>query len=160
MLWSNYNIVQYRQILNLFCSIFFFFFCAVVMKLVRCEWAPSLVVEWLCGELEERGIPGPTYAHTLLSLLHHHYCPHPAPATTLCTATCSTNTVTTTASTRCYNHPLSRRHLDDFDLCDLDLDDLLGHTTHPDADLPHLSTFTQQQVNTAGHRCALVGPDN
>ncbi|XP_064115740.1 uncharacterized protein LOC135221803 isoform X4 [Macrobrachium nipponense] len=110
----------------------------VVMKLVRCEWAPSLVVEWLCGELEERGIPGPTYAHTLLSLLHHHYCPHPAPPTPIST-TCSSNT-----SGR-YHHPLSRRHLDDFDLRDLDLDDLLGHTPHPDADLPEITSFTAQQ---------------
>lgn len=109
------------------------------MKLVRCEWPPSLVVEWLCGELEERGIPGPTYAHTLLSLLHHHYCPHPAPTTPISATTCSGN-----ASGR-YHHPLSRRHLDDFDLRDLDLDDLLGHTTHPDADLPDLSSFTPQQ---------------
>ncbi|XP_068244293.1 uncharacterized protein [Palaemon carinicauda] len=107
------------------------------MKLVRCEWAPSLVVEWLCGELEERGIPGPTYAHTLLSLLHHHYCPHPAPPTPIST-TCSTNTSG-------YHHPLSRRHLDDFDLRDLDLDDLLGHTPHPDADLPEINSFTAQQ---------------
>ncbi|XP_042209776.1 uncharacterized protein LOC121857730 isoform X2 [Homarus americanus] len=109
------------------------------MKLVRCEWAPSLVVEWLCGELEERGIPGPTYAHTLLSLLHHHYCPHPAPATPISATAYSGN------ATGRYHHPLSRRHLDDFDLRDLDLDDLLGHTTHPDADLPDLSSFTPQQ---------------
>ncbi|XP_045614364.1 uncharacterized protein [Procambarus clarkii] len=109
------------------------------MKLVRCEWAPSLVVEWLCGELEERGIPGPTYAHTLLSLLHHHYCPHPAPTTPIYATTCSGNIVGH------YHHPLSRRHLDDFDLRDLDLDDLLGHTTHPDADLPDLLSFTPQQ---------------
>ncbi|KAK7075839.1 hypothetical protein SK128_009487 [Halocaridina rubra] len=108
------------------------------MKLVRCEWAPSLVVEWLCGELEERGIPGPTYAHTLLSLLHHHYCPHPAPPTPIAT-TCSSN-----ISGR-YHHPLSRRYLDDFDLRDLDLDDLLGHTPHPDADLPDIASFTAQQ---------------
>lgn len=108
------------------------------MKLVRCEWAPSLVVEWLCGELEERGIPGPTYAHTLLSLLHHHYCPHPAPPTPIAT-TCSSK------SSGHYHHPLSRRHLDDFDLRDLDLDDLLGHTPHPDADLPEISLFTPQQ---------------
>lgn len=106
------------------------------MKLVRCEWAPSLVVEWLCGELEERGIPGPTYAHTLLSLLHHHYCPHPAPATPISASTCGTGG---------YQHPLSSRHLDDFDLRDLDLDDLLGHTLHPDADLPDISSFSAQQ---------------
>lgn len=110
------------------------------MKLVRCEWAPSLVVEWLCGELEERGIPGPTYAHTLLSLLHHHYCPHPAPTTPISASTCSP------IGTGNYQHPLSRRHLDDFDLRDLDLDDLLGHTAHPDADLPDFATFSTQQV--------------
>lgn len=109
------------------------------MKLVRCEWAPSLVVEWLCGELEERGIPGPTYAHTLLSLLHHHYCPHPAPTTPISASTCSP------IGTGNYQHPLSRRHLDDFDLRDLDLDDLLGHTAHPDADLPDFATFSTQQ---------------
>nr|XP_053650416.1 uncharacterized protein LOC128700948 isoform X2 [Cherax quadricarinatus] len=90
------------------------------MKVVRCEWAPSLVVEWLSGELEERGIPGPIYAHTLLSLLHHHYCPHPAP-TTPCTP---------------------YHHLDDFDLRDLDD---LGRPIHPDADLPDLLEFTSQQ---------------
>ncbi|XP_050737588.1 uncharacterized protein LOC127009028 isoform X1 [Eriocheir sinensis] len=114
------------------------------MKLVRCEWAPSLVVEWLCGELEERGIPGPTYAHTLLSLLHHHYCPHPAPATPNGPSRTSSVTAPCPAGPR-YFPPLSRRLLDDFDLRDLDLDDLLDHTTHPDADLPDLSAITQQQ---------------
>ncbi|MPC35174.1 uncharacterized protein E2C01_028592 [Portunus trituberculatus] len=113
------------------------------MKLVRCEWVPSLVVEWLCGELEERGIPGPTYAHTLLSLLHHHYCPHPAPAIPNVPPHASV-TGSCPAGTR-YCPPLSRRLLDDFDLRDLDLDDLLDQTTHPDADLPDLSAITQQQ---------------
>lgn len=126
------------------------------MKLVRCEWAPSLVVEWLCGELEDRGIPGPTYAHTLLSLLHHHYCPHPPP-------TCPTPAAPALAvasAGRRYHHPLSRRHLDDFDLRDLDLDDLLGYTAHPDADLPDPASFTPQQVysHTFWHHVRI--PDN
>lgn len=125
-------------------------FCPVVMKLVRCEWAPSLVVEWLCGELEERGIPGPTYAHTLLSLLHHHYCPHPAPATPNGPSRTSSVIAPCPAGPR-YCPPLSRRLLDDFDLRDLDLDDLLDHTTHPDADLPDLSAITQQQVGVGAH---------
>ena len=128
------------------------------MKLVtQCSVAPSLVVEWLCGELEERGIPGPTYAHTLLSLLHHHYCSHPSPLTAKAKPSCTTPSLTSgpkpghpgAAAPQRYHHPLSRKHLDDFDLRDLDLDDLLASTTHPDADLPEpdILSFTQQQVS-------------
>ncbi|CAL4092723.1 unnamed protein product [Meganyctiphanes norvegica] len=119
------------------------------MKLVQCSVAPSLVVEWLCGELEERGIPGPTYAHTLLSLLHHHYCPHPPLSKSKPTS--STPSATPQGYPgplpQRYHHPLSRKHLDDFDLRDLDLDDLLASTTHPDADIPStdIQSFTQQQ---------------
>merc|ERR1712179_315432 len=107
-------------------------------------------VEWLCGELEERGIPGPTYAHTLLSLLHHHYCSHPPLAkSTPNSSTSSAGAPQTHPGPlpQRYHHPLSRKHLDDFDLRDLDLDDLLGSTTHPDADLPttDIHTFTQKQ---------------
>ncbi|KAF2351928.1 Zinc finger CCCH-type [Trinorchestia longiramus] len=53
----------------------------VVMRVRECEWPPELVVQWLCCELDARGIPGALYAHTLLSLLHPHYCPHCHPNT-------------------------------------------------------------------------------
>lgn len=50
------------------------------MRVRECQWPPELVVQWLCCELEKRGIPGPLYSHTLLSLLHPHYCPLCAPS--------------------------------------------------------------------------------
>ncbi|KAL7648759.1 UNVERIFIED_CONTAM: hypothetical protein RMT77_000666 [Armadillidium vulgare] len=49
------------------------------MKLWQCDWVPSSVADWLCRELDDRGIPGTTYTHTLLSLLHPYFCPHPVP---------------------------------------------------------------------------------
>lgn len=49
------------------------------MKLWQCDWVPSSVADWLCKELDEKGIPGTTYTHTLLSLLHPYFCPHPVP---------------------------------------------------------------------------------
>lgn len=50
----------------------------VVMRVRECSCPPSLVVEWLCRQLEQRDIPGTLYAHTVLSLLHSHYCLHSA----------------------------------------------------------------------------------
>lgn len=51
------------------------------MRVRECLCPPSLVVEWLSRELEDRGIPGTVYAHTLLSLLHYHFCHHSATTT-------------------------------------------------------------------------------
>ncbi|XP_018023566.1 uncharacterized protein LOC108679461 [Hyalella azteca] len=46
------------------------------MRVRECQWPPVPVVQWLHCELEKRAIPGPLFAHTLLSLLHPHYCPY------------------------------------------------------------------------------------
>lgn len=52
------------------------------MRVRECLCPPSLVVEWLSRELDDRGIPGTVYAHTLLSLLHYHFCHHSTTNTT------------------------------------------------------------------------------
>ena len=100
------------------------------MKVTQCDWAPSLVVEWLCGQLEERGIPGPTYAHTLLSLLHSHYCLHPTPT--------QGGGVVSQATASLRSH---RSHLGH-----LNIDELLDDLPHPHADLPDLTAITAIKV--------------
>ena len=104
------------------------------MKVTQCEWAPSLVVEWLCGELEERGIPGPIYAHTLLSLLHTEFCPH--------TPVSSGISFPTSSSSRAHHlHPKKQ-----LELQKLDLEEILNEATQHDADLPDLSLLTNLKV--------------
>ena len=51
---------------------------SVVMKPVGlCEWVPYEVAAWFTEELNKKGAPGRSYSHTLFSLLHTYFCPHP-----------------------------------------------------------------------------------
>ena len=88
------------------------------MRVRECQSPPSPVVEWLCSQLEQRGIPGQVYANVLLSLLHTFYCQDHLPS----------------------DESLKLgSHQDLPGLLELEEELLLGECFHPDADLPPVS---------------------
>lgn len=104
------------------------------MKLWHCDWVPSSVADWLNKELEEKGISGVTYAHTLFSLIHPYFCSHPVPIERSCHQKELLNSQDLYSIVN--SEPIQELGL------------LLGETeehVHPDADFPQLTSSSDKK---------------